>query len=142
MITRIVHISDLHFPSRDPTVARLLMAEITRQAPDVLVITGDLVDHAGLGFKRYREVREWIRQVLRTFPEESCPDTIVLEGNHDVGIFGLVGLGWWRAIFRSGRNQTSGCWAHKMRPFSKPLHRPVSTPWKPSSSAASNPPTE
>ena len=97
MITRIVHISDLHYPSRDDTVARLLKAEIVRQAPDVLVITGDLVNHPIAG---YSKARRWIRDLLQAFPADRRPRTLVLEGNHDVGFWGLVGLGWWRVIFR------------------------------------------
>ena len=48
MITRIVHISDLHFPSRDEGVARVLAESIVQKRPDVLIVTGDLVNHPSM----------------------------------------------------------------------------------------------
>jgi len=75
----IAHISDLHFGYNDPLLARRLFETLHEKRPDVLVISGDLVEHATEEeFSRAREFLEHLPQ-----PQ------IVVPGNHDLPFYNL-----------------------------------------------------
>lgn len=76
----IAHISDLHFGRDDPSVAAALQADIRSQAPDVLVVSGDLTQRA-----RRREFRA-CRAYLDGFPVPR----VVVPGNHDIPLYDVV----------------------------------------------------
>jgi len=44
--TRIVHISDLHCPAKNPAQPEALIASIRAAAPDIVAVTGDLTRRA------------------------------------------------------------------------------------------------
>ncbi|HTS49898.1 MAG TPA: metallophosphoesterase [Bryobacteraceae bacterium] len=97
MVTRILHISDLHYPSRDDSVKQALEETISRLRPDILVITGDLANHPSLwwvfGKGRWRAVQRWLRSIRQRSGDH--PLTILtLPGNHDTLVFGLFGWCW------------------------------------------------
>lgn len=82
-MTRIVHISDLHFelPSgRSPEVADILAADaeqILSLHPDLVVVTGDLTEHGSARRDELVLARDWLAD-LRV-------PTLVVPGNHDLG---------------------------------------------------------
>jgi 3',5'-cyclic AMP phosphodiesterase CpdA len=73
-VTRLAHISDLHFGALDRAMLEALVADLLAFSPDVLVVTGDLTQRA-----RRREFEE-ARGFLDSLP---WPKTIVC-GNHDI----------------------------------------------------------
>jgi len=116
MVTRIVHISDLHFASRDRAVARVLHDAIVQARPDVLLVTGDVADHPSIswpfGRGEWTAARAWLREVERDVEavSGSAVTTLVLPGNHDVLISGLSGWCWipgaaFARFFRPWRRQ-------------------------------------
>lgn len=72
----IAHLSDLHTGSQY-FVANLLdrtLVEVNDLAPDIVVVTGDLTS---MGYRQeFREAREYLDRL-------TCPDVLVVPGNHD-----------------------------------------------------------
>ncbi len=73
-MTRIAHLSDLHFGAADETVTAALLAELRRDQPDLVVISGDLTMGA-----RLAEFRQ-----ARAFIDEVAAPTLAVPGNHDL----------------------------------------------------------
>lgn len=87
----VAHISDLHFGYNDALLADALRQSLTELRPDVLVISGDLVEHATDA--EFQVARDY----LATLPKPQ----IVVPGNHDLPFWnlferGLVGLARYR----------------------------------------------
>jgi 3',5'-cyclic AMP phosphodiesterase CpdA len=73
--TTILHVSDLHFGTReDPALERALSALLERTAPELVIATGDLT-HRGL-----RDQHEHASRFLRSL---GLP-LLVIPGNHDI----------------------------------------------------------
>ncbi len=80
MATRIVHISDLHFPAADSAQAEALARSIVEAKPDVIVQTGDLTRRG-----RNREYRAAAAFMA------SLPGTkLIVPGNHDVPLMDVT----------------------------------------------------
>jgi 3',5'-cyclic AMP phosphodiesterase CpdA len=75
----LAHISDLHFGRIDRRVVEGLMADLIRTAPDLVVISGDLVQRARLS--HFRAARAFLEAL--PFPY------LVVPGNHDIPVFNL-----------------------------------------------------
>lgn len=92
---RIAHLSDLHFGAHfDAGLWRYLREVLREHQPQLLAITGDLVDSPSLfqlGLVR-RELAEIARRL-------GC-DYLLVPGNHDVAIAGNVALWPWNGKFR------------------------------------------
>jgi 3',5'-cyclic AMP phosphodiesterase CpdA len=73
-MVRIVHLSDLHFGRHDPSIAEALLADINRQAPDVVVVSGDFTQVGSR--QEFKLARQFLDQL-------DCP-TFAVPGNHDV----------------------------------------------------------
>ena len=88
-MTKIAHVSDLHFGSEDPDVVEALVAEINQDRPDLVAISGDLT----LGARRseYATAARFIARL--TSPTLSVP------GNHDLTPYKL----WERFLDPYGR---------------------------------------
>ena len=109
MVTRIVHMSDLHFPSRDAAVAQILQDAIIQKHPDILLITGDIANHPSLWWPFGRGA--WVAarnrlQEIKTRLEDVV--ILMLPGNHDVLVSGLGGWCWpadgaFNFVFRAWR---------------------------------------
>lgn len=80
-MTRIAHISDIHFGREDPVVVEGLLADLFNAAPDVIVVSGDLTQRAKKS--QFRAAREFLDR-LPTVPR------MVVPGNHDVSATNLV----------------------------------------------------
>ena len=81
LATRIVHISDLHCPARDFRQADALIESIVAAAPDLTVASGDMTRRG-----RNREYRV-AADLLSRLPGRR----LVVPGNHDVPISGIIG---------------------------------------------------
>ena len=79
MLTRILHISDLHFgPPFVPAVAEALLQSIPTLAPDAIVVSGDLTQRA----KRHE-----FKEARRFFDRMSDIPLLIIPGNHDVALW-------------------------------------------------------
>ncbi len=73
-MTRIAHLTDLHFGADDPAVVSGLIATLNADPPDLVAISGDLTQGA-----RRREFR-----AARAFMDALSAPKIVVPGNHDI----------------------------------------------------------
>ena len=76
----LAHISDLHFGRIDPCVVEGLLADITARRPDLIVISGDLVQRAKVS--HFRQARAFLQRL--PFPY------LVVPGNHDIPVYNVV----------------------------------------------------
>jgi 3',5'-cyclic AMP phosphodiesterase CpdA len=76
----LVQISDLHFGNNDPSLLDPLRTAITGLNPDVLIVSGDLVEHATEA--EFRDARDF----LQTLPKPQ----IIVPGNHDLPFYNLI----------------------------------------------------
>lgn len=76
----IVHLSDLHFGRVDQDLLRPLQELVTRLAPDVVVVSGDLTQRAKT--EEFKAARAW----LDTLPGPQ----IVVPGNHDIPLYNVA----------------------------------------------------
>ena len=76
----IAHLSDLHFGRHDPGLTEALLASIAEQAPDLVVVSGDLTQPA-----RTHEFA-----AARSFLDRIHPPKLVIPGNHDVPLFDVL----------------------------------------------------
>ena len=77
---RIVHVSDLHFGHHDEALAAGLAADIARQEPGLIVVSGD--------FTQYGTEAEFIR--AREFLDSLAVPVFAVPGNHDVPARNLI----------------------------------------------------
>jgi 3',5'-cyclic AMP phosphodiesterase CpdA len=75
----IVHMSDLHFGSTNPTVVKALITFVDEIKPDLVAVSGDLTQRA----------RSWQFQEARAFLNVLPKPQIVVPGNHDVPLYNL-----------------------------------------------------
>jgi 3',5'-cyclic AMP phosphodiesterase CpdA len=73
-MTRIAHLTDLHFGADDPEVASALIATLNADPPDLVAISGDLTQ--GAPRSEFRAARAFMAAL-------SAP-TLVVPGNHDI----------------------------------------------------------
>jgi 3',5'-cyclic AMP phosphodiesterase CpdA len=73
-LTRLVHLTDLHFGAEDPAIVTALVADIRAAPPDLVVISGDLTQNALM--------REYA--AARAFIDSLGVQCLVVPGNHDL----------------------------------------------------------
>ena len=73
-MTRIAHLTDVHFGATDPAVVDGLVADIRADPPDLVVVSGDLTMGA----------RRWEFRAARAFMESLGVPTLAVPGNHDI----------------------------------------------------------
>lgn len=76
----IAHLSDLHFGRIDPAVVHGLLVELVVAPPDLVVISGDLVQRA--------QRRHFL--AARAFLEQLPVPYLVVPGNHDLPVYNLL----------------------------------------------------
>jgi 3',5'-cyclic AMP phosphodiesterase CpdA len=91
-VTTLAHVSDLHFGRHDPKVADALLHDLKEQAPDVVIVSGDLTQRARSA--EFRAARAWLDRLERPW--------IAIPGNHDLPLYDVVRrwlapLARWRA---------------------------------------------
>ncbi len=78
-MTRIAHLTDLHFGAEDPAVVAALLAELNADPPDLVAISGDLTQAA-----RRREFA-----AARDFIDQLRAPVLAVPGNHDITPYDL-----------------------------------------------------
>ncbi|MGA0530494.1 metallophosphoesterase family protein [Hansschlegelia sp. KR7-227] len=79
-MTRIVHLSDLHFDRVDPVIVNALRDEINADPPDLVAVSGDLTQRAHR--HEYRAGAEFLRSL-------DAP-VLAVPGNHDISYIHLL----------------------------------------------------
>lgn len=79
-MTRIVHLSDLHFDRVDPVIVDALREEINSDPPDLVAVSGDLTQRAHR--HEYRRAGEFLRSL-------KAP-VLAVPGNHDISYIHLI----------------------------------------------------
>lgn len=92
---RIAHLSDLHFGKTfDADLWKYVQDVLAEHQPELLVITGDVVDTPSL-FQMglvLQELRDVVKKLQCNF--------LLIPGNHDVAIFGNISAWPWRGKYR------------------------------------------
>lgn len=84
-MTSLIQISDTHFGTEQAEVVEALVRLVHRQAPDLVVLSGDITQRA-------RRVQF---RAARTFVDRlNVPATLVIPGNHDIPLFNLAARGF------------------------------------------------
>lgn len=77
---RLAHISDPHFGTEDAAVCEALREDLLQEAPDLVVLTGDITQRA----------RQAQFRAARAFIDSLAPlPVLALPGNHDLPLFDL-----------------------------------------------------
>lgn len=79
-MTRLVHLSDLHFDRVDPVIVEALREEINADPPDLVIVSGDLTQRAHR--HEYRRGAEFLRSL-------DAP-VLAVPGNHDISYIHLI----------------------------------------------------
>ena len=82
-MTRIAHLSDLHFGANDSRIVAASEAWLERRRPDLVIISGDLTQRATAA--QFREASAYINR-LRAVGHR----LLVIPGNHDVPLFDVI----------------------------------------------------
>jgi 3',5'-cyclic AMP phosphodiesterase CpdA len=82
-MTRIAHLSDIHFGAHDPRIVAAVEAWLLMRRPDLIIISGDFTQRARV--KQFRQASAWINRLRSAgFP------TLTVPGNHDVPLYDIV----------------------------------------------------
>ena len=75
---KIAHLSDIHYGNRDITKKKLekIVNDVNKLKPDIIVITGDLVDHS-ISDEEYKELVEVLKKLNAKL------EKYIIDGNHD-----------------------------------------------------------
>lgn len=82
-MTRIAHLSDLHFGAHDPAIVAATEAWLAQQQPDLIIISGDLTQRAREA--QFREASAYINRL-----RAAGFRILVVPGNHDVPLYDVV----------------------------------------------------
>lgn len=80
-MTIVLHISDPHFGTERPTVMEALVRLRHEQAPDVLIMSGDITQRARR--KQFAAARAFVERL-------GVANTLVIPGNHDIPLFNVL----------------------------------------------------
>jgi 3',5'-cyclic AMP phosphodiesterase CpdA len=80
-VTRLAHISDVHFGREDADLVGALLVALEAARPDAIVVSGDLTQRARKG--QFRKARLFMDALPRV-------PTLVVPGNHDVSATNLL----------------------------------------------------
>lgn len=82
-MSRIAHLSDIHFGAHDPLIVDATLGWIDAHKPDLVIISGDLTQRAKV--EQFRQASAYLDRLRAT----GCP-TLVVPGNHDVPLYDVV----------------------------------------------------
>ncbi|RYF72525.1 MAG: metallophosphoesterase [Comamonadaceae bacterium] len=80
-MTVLVQISDTHFGTEQPPVVEALVRWVQAQAPDVLLLSGDVTQRATRS--QFAAARAFLDRL-------AVPRTLVIPGNHDIPLYALA----------------------------------------------------
>ncbi len=79
-MTRIAHLTDVHFGAEDPAAVAALAAELRADRPDLVVVSGDLTQRARIG--EFMAARQFLDGIGAPW--------LAVPGNHDIPRYDLV----------------------------------------------------
>lgn len=79
-MTRIAHITDLHFGAENPFVVAALLRELNENPPDLVAVSGDLTQGARL----------WEFRAAKAFLDALASPWLAVPGNHDISPYALM----------------------------------------------------
>jgi len=79
-MTRLIHLSDLHFGAHDPKMVEAVERKVDEAAPDLVVISGDFTQRA-----RTEQFQEACRFLERL--RDAGHEVLAVPGNHDVPLY-------------------------------------------------------
>jgi 3',5'-cyclic AMP phosphodiesterase CpdA len=82
-MTRIVHLSDLHFGAHDPRLVDAVQGEVDELKPDLVVISGDFTQRART--EQFREACEFLEDL-----RDAGHEVLGVPGNHDVPLYDVL----------------------------------------------------
>jgi 3',5'-cyclic AMP phosphodiesterase CpdA len=82
-VTRLVHLSDLHFGAHDEQLVEALEQQVDQLKPDLVVISGDFTQRART--EQFREACEFLEGL-----RERGHEVIGVPGNHDVPLYDVL----------------------------------------------------
>ncbi|SFS00599.1 3',5'-cyclic AMP phosphodiesterase CpdA [Granulicella pectinivorans] len=80
-MTRLAHISDVHFGREDSDLVDGLLLALAEAKPDAIVVSGDLTQRARKG--QFRKARAFLAELPKV-------PTLIVPGNHDVSATNLI----------------------------------------------------
>jgi 3',5'-cyclic AMP phosphodiesterase CpdA len=81
-MTIVLHVSDPHFGTEQPTVVEALLALSDALAPDLLVLSGDITQRARAA--QFQAAAGFVKRL-------GIPRILTIPGNHDVPLFNVLG---------------------------------------------------
>jgi 3',5'-cyclic AMP phosphodiesterase CpdA len=82
-VTRIVHLSDLHFGAHDERLVEAVGEQVDQLKPDLVVISGDFTQRART--EQFREACEFLESL-----RERGHEVLGVPGNHDVPLYDVL----------------------------------------------------
>ena len=82
-MTRIAHLSDIHFGAHDEKIVAAAEAWLQKRRPDLVVISGDLTQRAREA--QFRAASAWLNRL-----RSAGLEVLVIPGNHDVPLYDVV----------------------------------------------------
>jgi 3',5'-cyclic AMP phosphodiesterase CpdA len=82
-MTRLVHLSDLHFGAHDETLVEAVEWQVDALKPDLVVISGDFTQRART--EQFREACEFLERL-----RERGHEVLGVPGNHDVPLYDVL----------------------------------------------------
>jgi 3',5'-cyclic AMP phosphodiesterase CpdA len=82
-VTRLVHLSDLHFGAHDEQLVEAVEQQVDQLKPDLVVISGDFTQRART--EQFREACEFLERL-----RERGHEVIGVPGNHDVPLYDVL----------------------------------------------------
>lgn len=79
-MTRIAHLSDIHFGAHDPKIVAAAEAWLLIRRPDLIIISGDFTQRARV--TQFKEASAWLNRL-----RGAGFQTLVVPGNHDVPLY-------------------------------------------------------
>jgi 3',5'-cyclic AMP phosphodiesterase CpdA len=82
-MTRLVHLSDLHFGAHDPRLVEAVGASIDELKPDLVVISGDFTQRATT--EQFKEACRFLERL-----RENGHEVLGVPGNHDIPLYDVL----------------------------------------------------
>lgn len=82
-MTRIVHLSDLHFGAHDERLVEAVRSEVDDLKPDLVIVSGDFTQRART--EQFREACDFLEQL-----RDRGHDVLGVPGNHDVPLYDVL----------------------------------------------------
>ena len=82
-MTRIAHLSDLHFGANDPKIVAATEAWLQKRKPDLVIISGDFTQRART--TQFREASAYLNRL-----RSAGLKVLAIPGNHDIPLFDVI----------------------------------------------------